>query len=127
MGALVQVEANHLLDASSGTAAYTAPTTPIKVALVTATGSATAAGTEVTGGSYARQSLTMGSASAGSATSSAGLTYTSMPAATVTGVDEYDSAGTPVRRWWGNLTASKTTNAGDTFSIASGSYTKTLS
>jgi hypothetical protein len=124
---LVTVESNGLLNASSGQATYTNPTTPIKVALVTATGTASAAGTEVSGGSYARQTITFAAASAGAISSNVALTYTSMPACTVTGVDEWDSAGTPIRRWFGNLSASKTVNSGDTFSIASGSYTKTLS
>lgn len=127
MANLVTVEANGLLGATSGQAAYVAPTTPIKVALVTATGTATAAGTEVSGGSYARQTITFAAATGGSISSNVALTYTNMPACTVTGVDEWDSAGTAVRRWFGNLSASKTVNAGDTFSIASGSYTKTLS
>jgi hypothetical protein len=124
---LVTVEGNALLAASSGQTVYTNPTAPIKVALATATGTATVAGTEVTGGSYARQSITFAAASAGSIASNAAINYTVMPACTVTGVDEYDSAGTPVRRWFGALSASKTVNAGDTFSIASASYTKTLS
>jgi hypothetical protein len=127
MGALVTVEANALLNLSTAEAAYTVPTAPIKVKLVTVIGTASAAGTEVVGGSYVAQTLTMAAASAGSAASNAALTYTVMPACTVVGVDEFDSAGTPVRRWWGPLSANKTTNAGDTFSIASGSYTKTLS
>lgn len=127
MANLVTVEANAILGATSGQAAYVAPTTPIKVALATATGTASAAGTEVTGGSYARQTITFAAAAGGSITSNVVLTYTNMPACTVTGVDEWDSAGTPVRRWFGALSASKTVNAGDTFSIASGSYTKTLS
>lgn len=127
MANLVSVEANALLAASSGQTAYTNPTSPIKVALDTTVGSATAAGTEVTGGSYARQTITFAAASAESISSNVALTYTSMPACTVTSVDEFDSAGTPVRRWWGSLSASKTVNAGDTFSIASGSYTKTMS
>lgn len=127
MANLVTVEADAILDATSGESAYTAPTTPIKVALNTAVGSATAAGTEVTGGSYARQTITFSAAASGSITSNVTLTYTSMPACTVTSIDEWDSAATPVRRWWGALTASKTVNAGDTFSIASGAYTKSLS
>jgi hypothetical protein len=127
MANLVTVEANSLLGATCAQAAYVAPTAPIKVALVTATGTATAAGTEVSGGSYARQTITFAAASGGSISSNVALTYTNMPACTVTGVDEYDSAGTPIRRWFGALSASKTVNAGDTFSIASGSYTKTLS
>jgi hypothetical protein len=127
MANLVSTEANALLGASSGQAAYVAPTAPIRVALVTATGSATAAGTEVTGGSYARQTITFAAPAGGAISSNVALTYTNMPACTVTGVDEFDSATTPVRRWFGNLSSSKTVNAGDTFSIASGSYTKTLS
>jgi hypothetical protein len=127
MANLVQVEANALLAASSGQAAYTAPTAPLKVALVTATGTATAPGTEVAGGSYARQTITFGAPSAGAIANNIALNYASMPACTVTGVDEYDSAGTPVRRWFGALSASKVVNSGDTFSIAIGSYTKTLS
>lgn len=122
---VVQVESNHYLDASWGTANYTNPTASVKVALTTTTGTATSAGTEVSGGSYARQAVTMASASAGSNTNSAGLTYTNMPAVTVTALENWDSAGTPIRRWFGALTASKTTNAGDTFSIASSALTAT--
>lgn len=126
MANLVTVEANALLGASSGQAAYVNPTGAIKVALVSSTGSATLPGTEISGGSYARQTVTFAAPSGGSISSNVALTYTNMPAVTVTGVDEFDSAATPVRRWFGNLSASKTVNAGDTFSIASGSYTKTL-
>jgi hypothetical protein len=109
------------------TSSYKLPIGPIKVALNTAVGSASAAGTETAGGSYARQPLYMSVAAAESITSNTALTYTNMPAATITSIDEFDSAGTPIRRWWGNLSASKTTNAGDTFSIASSSYSKSLS
>ena len=55
------------------------------------------------------------------------LTQTNMPAATITAIELWDSAGTPVRKWYGLLTASKTTNSGDTFTIASGSLTAALS
>jgi hypothetical protein len=127
MAALVQVEANGLLDSSMAGTAYTAPTTPIKCRLMTANGTGTSAGTEVSGGSYTSQTATFSAASAGSKTTSANLTYTSMPATTVVGVELWDSAGTPIRRWWGALSANKTTNSGDTFSIVSGSLTGTLS
>lgn len=130
MANLVAVEAGALLAVSSGQAAYTAPTTPMKVALVSTTGTATAAGTEISGGSYGRQTITFAApvttSSPATITSNVALTYTNMPAVTVTGVDEFDSAGTPIRRWFGALSASKTTNAGDTLTIASGSYSKTL-
>lgn len=130
MANLVTVEANAILEASSGKTTYPAVTSPVKIALDTVTGTASAAGTEVSGGSYARQTITFAAAAAGAIASNVALTYTNMPAVGgggVTGVDEFDSTGTPVRRWFGALTAAKTTNAGDTFTIASGSYTKTLS
>lgn len=126
MAALNQAHANNLLDGSLGTASFTATTTPLKCRLMTANGTATSAGTEATGGSYASQTATFASASAGSAASNATLTYASMPAVTVVGVELWDSAGTPVRKWFGALTANKTLNSGDTFSIASGSLTTTL-
>lgn len=129
MGNIVQAEANAVLAGSSGQAAYTNPTTPIKVALVTVIGTATAPGTKVTGGSYADQTATFAAPSAGSIATNVALTYTNMPAESgggVVGVDEYDSAGTPVRRWFAPFTVAKTTNAGDTFTVASGAYSKTL-
>lgn len=122
---LVQAHGNNLLDASLGTATITATVTPLKQRLMTANGTAAAAGTEVTGGSYASITITFAAASLVSATftanSNVALNYTVMPAVTVVGVEEWDSAGTPLRKWFGPLAASKTTNAGDTFSTASGS------
>jgi len=123
---IVTAEANRLLDASLGTATYTAPTGAMKLALATATGTAGTAGTEVTGGSYARQTIAFGAASAGSAANSGAITFTAMPAATVTGVDIYDSNGTPRRAWAGALTASKTVASGDSLSFAASSVTVTL-
>ncbi len=123
---IIQAEANRLLDASFGVATYTAPTGAMKLALATVTGTNTTAGTEVTGGSYARQTITMGSASAGSSANTNAITYTNMPAATVTGVDIYDSNGTPRRAWAGALSASKTTGAGDPLSFAIGAVTASM-
>lgn len=123
MGSVVVVESNGLLASSVAGTAYTAPTTPIKIALVTVIGTNAAAGTEVTGGSYARQTATWGTASAGSIATNAILTFATMPACTVVGIDIWDSAGTPIRRWWGTLGASKTLGAGDTLSFASGAIT----
>ncbi len=127
MPALVTTEANRLLDASLGVASYTAPTGSMKVALATSASSASAAGTEVSGGSYARQNVTFGSASAGSSSNTGAVTFTNMPAATVTHLDLYDSNGTPRRAWYGPLTASKTTASGDSLSFAVSAITVTLS
>lgn len=124
MAVLVAAEANRLLDASWGTASYTAPTTPMKVALVTVMGTATTAGTEVTGGSYARQTIAMTSSSSGSNSNTAVINFTNMPAVTVVGIDVYDNAGR--RTWFGPLATSRTTAAGDTVSFAIGSITSSL-
>jgi hypothetical protein len=130
--ALNQAHANNIIDASVGTAAFTATTTPLRVRLMTANGSATAAGTEVVnagGSTYAQQNVTFGAAAAGSAASggaSGTVTFTNMPAVTVVGVELWDSAATPVRKWYGALTASKATNLGDTFQIAAGQLTVAL-
>lgn len=131
MGALVQAHANNIIDASVATATFTASVAPIRCRLMTANGSATAAGTELaTSGGYTAgtgaPSVTFAAASAGSAASNSAVTITNMPATTIVGVELWDSAGTPLRKWWGALTASKTTNPGDTFSIASGSLTVAL-
>jgi hypothetical protein len=132
MGAMVQVHANAVLDASTDQsgASVRLTTGPLKCRLMTANGSATSAGTELTtGGGYTAPSTfsaTFGAASAGTASNSAAVTITNMPAATIVGVELWDSAGTPLRKWWGALSANKTTNAGDTFSIAIASLTLSL-
>lgn len=126
MAALVQAEANRLIDASFGTTAFTAPTTPMKLALVTVLGTATAAGTEVTGGSYVRQTIALGSAAAGSGNNSGVINFANMPVATVVGVDIYDSNATPRRCWFGALTTNRTTAAGDTISFAVSSISASL-
>jgi len=115
---LVTAEADRLTNAMLNGTAYTLPTTPMKLALATTASTAAAAGTEVTGGSYARQTIAF-TTSAGSGVSNSGaVTYTNMPATTVTHVDIYDSNGTPRRALFGALTASKTTASGDTLSFA---------
>lgn len=127
MANLVAAEADRMLNASLNLTAYTLGTTPMKLALCTAVGTATAAGTEVTGGSYARQTIAF-TTSAGAGISNSGLiTFANMPAATTTSIDIFDSAGTPRRCWFGSLTASKTTASGDTLSFAIGAITISLS
>ena len=102
-------------------------TLPLLCALITTATPSTdaSAGSEVVAGgnAYARQSVTMGSASGTSPASSSNtntLTWSNMPAVTVGGVEIYDSSGTPKRLWYSTLAANKTTAAGDTFQIAIG-------
>jgi hypothetical protein len=105
----------------------TAPTLPLKVALVTANGTDSAAGTEVTGGSYTRQNITFAASSGGTAANATDVTFTGLPAATIVGIELWDSAGTPVRWWHGPLTANRTTQAGDELRLAAGDVDLTIS
>ena len=104
----------------------TAPTAPLKVGLVTANGDDASAGTEVTGGGYARQTLSVGAAVSGATSNSADLVWTNMPACTVVGVEIWDSAGTPVRLWYGSLSVNRTVSAGDDFKLVAGALTLSI-
>ena len=124
---------NALLDAlhpSTGTATVGTKTitAPIKVRLMTANGSDTAAGTELTsGGDYvAGTGISIGSnwsaAASKSKSTNATVSQANMPACTIVGVELWDSSGTPQRIDWGSMT-SKTLQAGDTLSFTSGAIT----
>ena len=81
---------------------------------------------EVTGGSYARQSVAFDAASTSHTQNTGAVNFTSMPAATVThfGIWSASTAGT---LWgYGALSASKTCAAGDTLSFAAGDIDWTL-
>jgi hypothetical protein len=131
MPAFENATANKILDLTTKGTAFTTPTTPIRMRLMSANGTATAAGTEVTGGSYTPQTIgtAMGTSASGSITNSAGaLTYTGLPAGNVAGVEVWDSAGTPLRFWFQALSGgTKTLGAGDTLTFATSSITFTLS
>ena len=108
----------------------TAITGPLMVRLMTANGSDSAAGTEVVnsgGSTYAPQSVAFPAASGTTSTSNtADVVFANMPAATIVGVEIWDSAGTPFRWWWGAAVASKSTNLGDTLKILAGTLTLTM-
>jgi len=112
-------------------------TYPIKIRLIVGSSGSFnstvgSAGTELsTGGSYtAGTGISIGAnwaaASSGTQSSNAAVSQTNMPAATVLGVEFWDSSGTPQRLEFGTMT-SKTTQAGDTLSFASGAITSALS
>lgn len=123
MSALSDGHANNILEASVAKTAFVASTGPMMLRLMTTTPTSSSNATQVTGGSYSAQSVTFGTAGSQSIANSNAQTYTGMPIATVTAVELWDSAGTPIRKWWGLLSASKTTNLNDTFSVAIGSLT----
>lgn len=126
MPALAQAESNRLLDATFAKTVYVAPSGGVRLALMTTNGNATVNGTEVVGGSYARQTLTMNAASGGQISNLDPINFTNMPAVTVTGVEVWDNGGTPRRQWYGALTTSRTTAAGDTLSFSAASVVGSL-
>lgn len=116
---------NQLLDALVGTTSYTVTGT-IKLRLMTANGNDASAGTEVTGGSYVAQTIAFSSAASGSIANSASISFAGMPAATVVGIEIYDSAGSPKRLAYGALTTSRVVTVGDTVQFASSAITLSL-
>ena len=111
---------NELLDHFLATGAYTAPSS-VYVALMTVAEDDTGtAGTEVSGGSYARQSATFDAAANGATQNDANIDFTGMPAATVVGIAIYDASTGGNLLVHGTLTANKTLDAGDTLRIATG-------
>lgn len=93
---LTDVEENRLLDLSLVDGDL--------LSLTTTMPSDSSAGTEVTGGSYVRQSLDWNSASSGSKTTASTLLFADMPDVIVMGWNVYDSTETD-RKWWGLFAA----------------------
>ena len=101
--------------------AYTPPST-VYLALFTAAPSDAGGGTEVSGGSYARQAVTLSAASGGASSNSADITFPQATAdwGTVTHCALMDAASGGNMLMWTALDASKTVNNGDTFKISAG-------
>ena len=110
---------NKLIDHFLGTTSYTMPA-DVYVALFTVTPGEAGGGTEVTGGSYARQVATFTSASGGATSNSGNLDFTGMPAATTVAIGIFDNLTSGNMLLYGSLTTNKTTDAGDTLRIATG-------
>jgi hypothetical protein len=54
------------------------------------------------------------------------VSFTGMPASTVTAVEIYDSNGSPRRAAWGALSANKTLGAGDTLTFPTSTITENI-
>lgn len=109
MPAIVQAQANRLIDASLGTTPLTAFSGAAKVRLTTTAPTATAAGTELTGTGYTAGGQTITFAAAASGTTSntgAAIQWTNSSGGTwsIVGIEIWDSAGTPLRWWFGQFT-----------------------
>jgi len=118
-GNLTNYLENKLLDHFLGTTSYTMPS-PVYVALFTAAPGDAGGGTEVTGGSYARQTAAFSAASSGATSNSANVDFTGMPAVTTVAIAIFDASTSGNMLVHGTLTTNKTTDAGDTLRIATG-------
>jgi hypothetical protein len=124
-GNLTNYLESKLIDHFLGTTTYTKPSA-VYVALFTVTPGEAAGGTEVTGGSYARQAATFGAASSGATTNDTNIDFANMPAATTVAIGIFDASTSGNMLLYGALTTNKTTDAGDTLRIATGSLSVSI-
>jgi hypothetical protein len=122
---------NKLLDHVLGNTAYTAPAT-VYIALYTVAPTDSGGGTEVSGGSYARASVTNNStnwpaASGGSKSNGTDITFPTATAdwGTVVAFGIFDQLTSGNLLYWATLTTSKSILNGDTAKFSAGSITIT--
>jgi hypothetical protein len=118
---------NALLNAVLRNTSYTSPST-VFVSLYTSDPTDAGSGTEVSGGSYARKSVTFGSPSNGVVTNDAAVEFDQATASwgTVGYIGLMDAVTTGNLLFHTALTTAKTIESGDIFKIASGNLSVTL-
>jgi len=118
---------NALINGTLRGTTYTAPTTTY-LALYTSDPTDADTGTEVTGGAYARQSITMGAPSNGVSTNSSAIEYPqcTLTWGTVTHVGIRDALTSGNLLYHTPLDTSKAISTGDIFRVAVGSLSVTL-
>ena len=119
---------NALINGTLRATTYTAPTT-VYVGLFTSDPTDAGSGTEVSGGSYARQSATFAAPSNGASVTNADITFPTATGnwGTVGWIGIFDALTTGNLLYHTALDASKTIQTGDIFKIASGNLSVTLS
>lgn len=118
---------NALINATLRATTFTSPAT-VYVSLHTADPTDAGSGTEVSGGSYARQSASFAAPSNGASATNADITFPQATGnwGTVTHIGIWDASTIGNLYYHTALDASKTIDTGDVFKIASGSLTVTL-
>ena len=96
------------------------------LALMTTASTASAFGTECTGGSYARAAISAAAASGSSVASDAALLFANMPACTVAGVSIVDAASGAPTRWLFIDGLSRSVSAGENLVVNPGDLTNAL-
>jgi len=116
---------NMVIDHMFRNQAYTSPSA-VYVSLHTADPGLTGAN-EVSGGCYARQSLTLDAATGKASSNTVAVEFTSMPATNVLYGGVWDQGGVAGNFYAsGSLSASKIVNEGDTFQFPIGNFTITM-
>lgn len=118
---------NALINGTLRATSYTAPTT-VYVGLYTSDPTDANTGTEVSGGSYARTSVTFAAPSNGATASNADVTFPQATGSwgTVGWIGLLDASTSGNLLYHTPLDVAKTIDSGDIFKIASGSLTVTL-
>lgn len=116
-----------LVNATLRNTSFTSPTT-VYVGLYTTSPGEGNTGTEVSGGSYARQSAAFAAPTDGVTTNSATLTFPTATGTwgTITHIGILDSLTTGNLLYYAALDVSKTIGSGDIFTISSGNLSVTL-
>ena len=119
---------NALINVTLRGTSFTAISTPY-VALFTSDPTDAGTGTEVSGGSYARQSVTMGAPSNGASINSADVTFPTCTSSwgTVGWIGIYDALTSGNLLYHTPLDVAKVIDVGDVFKIASGNLSVTIS
>lgn len=127
MAAMSNYLENALINATLRNTGYTTPTT-VYVGLYTTDPTDANTGTEVSGGSYARQSSTFGAPSDGASTTSADVTFPTCTEnwGTVTHFGILDASTSGNLLYHGALNNSKNIQTGDILKIEAGNLTVTL-
>lgn len=110
---------NKILDHTLRVTAFAVPS-GLWVALYTTATDDGTGGTEVTGGSYARQPVSFSAASGGATSNTAALNFANMPGVTVTHIGVMDAVSAGNRLYHGPFASPQVVPAGSTFSIAIG-------
>lgn len=109
---------NHLLRNTASSAPAT-----VYLALFTSDPGEAGGGSEVAGGSYAREAIAFNAASGGSCASSSDVLFEDLPAATITHVAIMDAATSGNMFYYGALTSSIPSSAGSDLTFTAGSIT----
>lgn len=131
--ALDRAQANSILSylhKATGSAAPRTLTGPLNVRLMASMGADSATNGTPISGVYGSTGVAVGSwtnTPTAQRDDAGAVSFTSMPAVTVAGIEIWSSDAVPVRTEYGVLTGgSKTTAAGDTLSFASGAISSAL-